>query len=207
MSVNCREWSLGSLIAYCPTRNVSSLSPLPLGQKKNVLNFHSEISTANSGAVLRKNPGCPSHAGDDVQANFLSDLWGQLKKLRWHMYKALLSLFSATCKHQLMPWWLKCGKFGSGREKAARGSNQSGGKKKKKTDSLECSQSLEWTVSLPSLSGVPYFSPPSLFFSCFSFSPLFSQSALRKLHTFPWPSYCPPHTAYVSQYLLISAQT
>ena len=33
MPVNYREWSLGSLIAHCPTRNVSSLSPLPLGQK------------------------------------------------------------------------------------------------------------------------------------------------------------------------------
>lgn len=128
-----------------------------------------------------------------------------IKKLKWHICNALLSLFSATCKHQLMPWWLECGKFGSGRGKAARGSSQSGGKKKKlKTDSLECSQSLEWTVSLPSLSEVPYFSPPLSYFTysltCFSFSPLFSQWYAALL--FPLPSYFPPHSAYVSQYLL-----
>lgn len=33
MSVNYRVWSVGSLIAYCPARNVSSLSTFPVGQK------------------------------------------------------------------------------------------------------------------------------------------------------------------------------
>lgn len=146
------------------------------------------ISTATLVLCWEKNPrcwlSCRWHAREkvnfccalfqipgDVQAYFLSDLWGELKKLKWHMRNALRSLFSATCKHQLMPWWLECGKFGSGREKAARGSSQSGGKKKKKKKKRQ--SGMQPKLGMNSFSPLPLWSAillsPSLFFFMLQF--------------------------------------
>ncbi len=132
---------------------------------------------------------------------------------------------SVSCKRWVVPWWLKFGKFGSGREKAAQGSGQSGGKTKNKTkqkkenrrpsesepDSLECSQTLEWTVPLP----LPLLSAPLCFFILQIFSPLFypnpsiSKSACCSLTSLPILISVPPSsppTAHVSQYLPIIPQ-
>lgn len=163
------------------------------------------ISTATLVLCWEKNPrcwlSCRWHAREkvncccalfqipgDVQAYFLSDLWGELKKLKWHMRYALRSLFSATCKHQLMPWWLECGKFGSGREKAARGSSQSGGKKKKKKEKKETvwNAAKAWNEQ--------FLSPPSLKchtslpLSLFFHASVFHHFPLSLLHFyFPYP--------------------
>lgn len=165
------------------------------------------ISTATLVLCWEKNPrcwlSCRWHAREkvnfccalfqipgDVQAYFLSDLWGELKKLKWHMRNALRSLFSATCKHQLMPWWLECGKFGSGREKAARGSVSLEVRRRRKKKETVWNAAKAWNEQ--------FLSPPSL--KCHTSLPLSLFFMLQFFTTFL--SVC---CTFISLTLLLSS--
>lgn len=195
MSVNYREWSVGSLIAYCPTRNVSSLSPNFTGRKKKMCCVSTHLLCWEKSAPY---PLCGAHS--NVRSHFKSQPVHELSFLfdQWGAWGSWSDTFADSCKHWVVPWWLKFGNSVSGRKKAALGSSHFGGKRKQnrrvsesEPGSLESSQTLEWTIPPPSLSKLPYFSPSlshrQHFFTTFLPNPSISLGVFCAL--FPVPSF------------------